>query len=1457
MAWKGTELIVRIAADLKKYRADLREAGQETRQMMSTAARSTDGLTASHRALESQAARTAQQLLSAGRAAASGDMARAGMDAAQAAAGMGRASTAAVGLGAAFGLIATALAGYLVVSYKAAAEHERQANLMALTGNAAGVVAGEVNRMALSVADSSKTTVGSAREILEALQGTGKIGRVAMLDMAQSVALVARASGDTQETVTADFEQMADGVTKWAVKHNEQYHFLTVEQYRYIKSLDEAGRQQEAMIATTEALNKHLGGIGENVGYLQGAWRSLANAASLAWDKMLNIGRAETVTDKLDSVGKRVEYMRGQLELSKSRGLAGPVAKDQKLLDVLLQQQSLLQSDARLERRAADAKSASAQATAALIAKEEEADKAKKRHHASTSKLTDAEREAAKWAKELAKARADAVALTDRAGEAYAKSADAVMESNAALREEIAAIGASSAERAALVQAKEEEIVASLELELINARNTEASATTITNLEREIALRKQRIELLGRKTERENAYAMEQETTAALKELGKRADTEWDRTSAYLADALSGAIMAGFDSGKGFVNGFFSYVGRLLKQTFSQELSAYIKGSMQSYLTGNTSGMNNSLIGAAVQYYTGGSAGASTASLAYANMVGAAGGDSIGALYTANGGWAGVGTGGSAAASGGSSMMAWAGYAALIYAAVQYADRLYSQGWNRQALGYGQGTTTRFGYSSYTSDPSYGKSTVYEGSVEKFKYSMLKAAGVSDKWAQIMSGSVRMAHMFGRKLSEVGYAIDIAAGQIAVSGYAKYKAGWASFRGDKTVSAQIDARDAEMVRLQVEALKQGARGMASAMGMSGEAIDNYTARIKVNMKGATTAAEQSERMAKALDDLQYSMLRAASGGKMTRDSFDQLMTQVRTDIESAGISVSGIADILVQGMTGRLSQADVGDQLASTIVGGIYNAIASQYAGMIAQAFMQQIITPVFTAIVAGVPISQAISQAAIDNVVATAQAATQALNAIVSNAQFQAAIAGIEDAIGGVSVAVTSVDFPAYTSAINEVNQAEQERFGIETELLNLLGDTTKLRERELAALDESNRALKMQVYTIQDAKDAMQSAFDLVQRAVQKQRDELSTQLDAARESEGVLSSVFGTLRDNINDMRGQVSSTNQLSATQARANISAMLAGKLAITSEGVSSAVQAVRDGIDTTIYESAVERDKARLLAANQLQALKDMVEPQLSAAEQSVVSLETQITQLDQQIELAQDLLNAAQGIDTRVLTVEQAMAELSTAMATYTSAVQGVVTSAFMSSAPNGSGAGGWGGYEGGGESSGAWTADGYAANNPDVVAAYEANKNADWWPSNLSSWDAYAAWHWNGDGQREGRNYWTGGYTGAGGKYEVAGLVHKGEVVWSQADVARAGGVPAVEAMRVGGGGSDAETKVLLRALLEETKAARGANEAAARLLEKLNTRIKNVTRAEDGQERLMVGTPGLEPLPVEVVS
>jgi len=46
--------------------------------------------------------------------------------------------------------------------------------------------------------------------------------------------------------------------------------------------------------------------------------------------------------------------------------------------------------------------------------------------------------------------------------------------------------------------------------------------------------------------------------------------------------------------------------------------------------------------------------------------------------------------------------------------------------------------------------------------------------------------------------------------------------------------------------------------------------------------------------------------------------------------------------------------------------------------------------------------------------------------------------------------------------------------------------------------------------------------------------------------------------------------------------------------------------------------------------------------------------------------------------------------------------------------------------------------------------------------------------------------QSFATGGYTGSGGKYEEAGIVHKGENVWTQEDVRAAGGPAAAERIR-----------------------------------------------------------------------
>jgi hypothetical protein len=83
----------------------------------------------------------------------------------------------------------------------------------------------------------------------------------------------------------------------------------------------------------------------------------------------------------------------------------------------------------------------------------------------------------------------------------------------------------------------------------------------------------------------------------------------------------------------------------------------------------------------------------------------------------------------------------------------------------------------------------------------------------------------------------------------------------------------------------------------------------------------------------------------------------------------------------------------------------------------------------------------------------------------------------------------VTSSSEQAAAQAIAQAKQtaerAAQQRSGLQDQLDSLLGNTTALRERERAALDESNRALYDKINAEKDAQTAAQAAAQAASEA------------------------------------------------------------------------------------------------------------------------------------------------------------------------------------------------------------------------------------------------------------------------------------------------------------------------------------------------------------------------------------
>lgn len=273
------------------------------------------------------------------------------------------------------GVVGGLVLGLGAVAYAAyeGAEQERKFNdTLILTGNYAGMVAGQLDQMAASVARNVNGSVYDATGLLAGLTATGKFTVTSLQEVAEAAQLVERFTGQSSAAVIRQFEGMGESATKWAAKTNESYHFLSIETFRYIKQLEEQGRNQEAALVTSRALSNHLGGdMTANLGTLQRAWMGVSTWAKDAWQSMMNVGKSETTQEKIDSIT-------AQLNALATRKTTGRVTGDQRaqMIAEMESQRSMLESDLRQERQLAARRSDAAQLAQQQIDKEME--KAKK-----------------------------------------------------------------------------------------------------------------------------------------------------------------------------------------------------------------------------------------------------------------------------------------------------------------------------------------------------------------------------------------------------------------------------------------------------------------------------------------------------------------------------------------------------------------------------------------------------------------------------------------------------------------------------------------------------------------------------------------------------------------------------------------------------------------------------------------------------------------------------------------------------------------------------------------------------------------------------------------------------------------------------------------------------------------------------------------------------------------------
>jgi len=228
-----------------------------------------------------------------------------------------------VGLGASLGIAAYA-------AYKGSVEFAKLRDDLILTNNYAGLTQGTFAKLATSLSSNLNISIGDAKDIFGALAASGKFTATSMDSVAHAMAMVAKLSGESGDAVAQRLIPSFDGSAQSAKSLNNQYHFLTLEQYKYIEQLNRQGKSQEAADFTAGALTSSLQKQTRELGFLEQAWSSTAKAASEFWNMMLNIGKPGTLEDAVSNSRKAM--------LSASEALTGdlsPLARKnaQKLFD--------------------------------------------------------------------------------------------------------------------------------------------------------------------------------------------------------------------------------------------------------------------------------------------------------------------------------------------------------------------------------------------------------------------------------------------------------------------------------------------------------------------------------------------------------------------------------------------------------------------------------------------------------------------------------------------------------------------------------------------------------------------------------------------------------------------------------------------------------------------------------------------------------------------------------------------------------------------------------------------------------------------------------------------------------------------------------------------------------------------------------------------------------------------
>ncbi len=194
----------------------------------------------------------------------------------------------------------------------ASSQFQELNRLVVLSGGAAGVTAGQLSIMADAIAQIGGTR-GQAIEALTAMAGAAGVGADNMQRFGAAAVAMARAGGPAIEETAKKFVDLGNKPLETLIKLNEKENFLTDSVYRAVRALQEQGREAEAAKLAQEAYlaesAKRAAELEDQLNSLQKMWRSLKDLAVGAWNAFAGLFAPASLEDQIKEAERIVRTL--------------------------------------------------------------------------------------------------------------------------------------------------------------------------------------------------------------------------------------------------------------------------------------------------------------------------------------------------------------------------------------------------------------------------------------------------------------------------------------------------------------------------------------------------------------------------------------------------------------------------------------------------------------------------------------------------------------------------------------------------------------------------------------------------------------------------------------------------------------------------------------------------------------------------------------------------------------------------------------------------------------------------------------------------------------------------------------------------------------------------------------------------------------------------------------------